>query len=197
MAERVCPFWVGFILVSPIRKLWQNPDKILRPYVKEGMQVLDIGCAMGFFSLPLARMVGREGKVVCVDLQEKMIAYLQKRASKADLSERIETRMCTEKSLGLTGLEEKIDFILASAVVHEVPEPDTFFSQVHNALSPNGQFLVLEPKGHVSLADFKNTMDIAQASGFEKISNPPIKRCHTVLLEKNKESVLRNPGIME
>jgi len=58
MAEKVCPVWVGYLLASPIRKLFQNPPKILSPYVENGMKVLDIGCVMGFFSLPLARMVG-------------------------------------------------------------------------------------------------------------------------------------------
>jgi 2-polyprenyl-3-methyl-5-hydroxy-6-metoxy-1,4-benzoquinol methylase len=58
MAEHVCPFWVGYLLLSPVRKLITNPDRILRPYVKPGMRVLDAGTAMGFFSLPLARAVG-------------------------------------------------------------------------------------------------------------------------------------------
>ena len=67
MAERVCPVWVGYFLTSPIRKLFQNPQKILSPYVENGMKVLDIGC--GFFSLPLAQMVGSKGKAISVDVQ--------------------------------------------------------------------------------------------------------------------------------
>ena len=70
MAKRVCPVWIGYLLASPIRKLFQNPKKILYHYVKEGMMVLDIGCAMGFFSLPLSEMVGSKGKVICVDVQK-------------------------------------------------------------------------------------------------------------------------------
>jgi 2-polyprenyl-3-methyl-5-hydroxy-6-metoxy-1,4-benzoquinol methylase len=58
MAQRVCPIWVGYLLASPVRKLYQNPKKILGAYVREGMKILDIGCAMGFFSLPLAEMTG-------------------------------------------------------------------------------------------------------------------------------------------
>jgi len=51
MAEHRCPVWVGYFLASGLRKLLQNPVKILSPYVKRNMTVLDIGCAMGFFSL--------------------------------------------------------------------------------------------------------------------------------------------------
>jgi len=43
---------------------------------------LDIGSAMGFFSLPMAKMVGAEGKVVCVDLQQKMLDVLEKKSAK-------------------------------------------------------------------------------------------------------------------
>ena len=98
MAERVCPVWVGYLLASPVRKLFQNPKKILAPYVEDGMKVLDVGCAMGFFSLPLARMIGSNGKVICVDVQEKMIKSLEKRAQKAGLANRIETRVCRHNS---------------------------------------------------------------------------------------------------
>ncbi|QTA83790.1 SAM-dependent methyltransferase domain-containing protein [Desulfonema limicola] len=64
MSKRVCPIWIGYLLLNPIIKLYQNPEKILSPYVSEGMTVLDMGCAMGYFSLPLARMVGTGGKVM-------------------------------------------------------------------------------------------------------------------------------------
>ena len=52
MADRVCPWWLGYFLASPIRKLVHDPRSILEAYVKSGMTALDIGCAMGFFSLP-------------------------------------------------------------------------------------------------------------------------------------------------
>jgi ubiquinone/menaquinone biosynthesis C-methylase UbiE len=47
------------------------------------MNVLDVGCGMGFFSLPIARLVGETGRVVCVDLQARMIKCLLRRAKKA------------------------------------------------------------------------------------------------------------------
>ena len=150
MAEKVCPVWVGYLLASPVRKLYQNPKKILGSYVKEGMKVLDIGSAMGFFSLPLAEMVGCNGRVICVDIQEKMIRSLEKRAQKAGLSDRIETRLCENNSLGLDDFKEEIDFALASAVVHEVSDASGFFSEIHKTIKPAGIFLVVEPKGHVS-----------------------------------------------
>jgi ubiquinone/menaquinone biosynthesis C-methylase UbiE len=185
MANRVCPFWVGYLLISPLRTLMQNPDKILKPYISLGMTVLDIGCGMGFFSLPLARMTGANGKVICVDVQEKMIISLKKRAKKAGLTDRIETRICHQSSLGLDDLHEEIDFALAFAVVHEIPNTTRFFDETYRALKPTGSLLITEPKGHVSEKDFQRTISIAQQNGFKINDNPSIPRSRTMLLEKS------------
>ena len=49
--NRVCPVELANSFDSKIRKWLQNPRKILSPYIKEGMTVLDIGCGPGFFSM--------------------------------------------------------------------------------------------------------------------------------------------------
>ena len=146
MAEKVCPVWVGYLLASPVRRLFQNPDKILSPYVEDGMTVLDIGCAMGFFSLSAAKMVGPNGKVICMDIQEEMIKSLRKRALKAGVTDRIETRICTQNSLELDDMAEQIDFAFAIAVAHEIPDVSGFFSETYKTLKPGHKFLVIEPK---------------------------------------------------
>ena len=186
MAGRVCPVWVGYLLASPVRKLLENPEKILSPYVKQDMKVLDAGSAMGFFSLPLARMVGPNGKVICVDMQEKMIQSLKKRARKAGLSDRIELRTCSQKSLCLDELKEKIDFALASAVVHEVTDASSFFSEIYEGIKLGGKFLVMEPKGHVTEKDFEVSTSVAVKIGFSVIDNPKIPRSRSVLFEKDR-----------
>ena len=182
--HHVCPVWVGYLLASPLRKLLQPPRKILSPYVKEGMKVLDIGSAMGFFSLPLAKMVGPGGKVICVDLQKKMIEALEKRGQKTGLLPRIKTHLCNEHSLGLDDLDEKIDFALAFAVVHEVPDANNFFSEVYTAIKPGGKVLMAEPKGRVLENDFTISVTIAKRNGFKVIGKPKIGRSYSVLLEK-------------
>lgn len=184
MAKRVCPIWVGYLLINPLRTLIQNPEKVLGPYVAAGMKVLDIGCGMGFFSLPLARIVSSHGKVVCVDVQEQMIKTLKKRAEKSGLTDRIETRVCHRDSLDLDDFNKEIDFALAFAVIHEVSDVHRFFSDVYKVLKPTGKFLIAEPKGHVSKKDFEKTVSITQQSGFTVSKHPKVWRSRTVLLKK-------------
>ena len=184
MAAKVCPAWLGHFLANPIRKLIHPPQKILNPYVKEGMTVLDIGCGMGFFSIPLARMVGTDGKVICVDMQEKMLQGLKKRAQKEGVCTRIETRLCPQHTLGLQDLVEKIDFALVFAVVHEVPDPPRFFAELSAAMIPSGSVLLAEPKGHVSQEEFAITVSIAQQHGFTIVEEPKIFRSRSVVLKE-------------
>jgi predicted O-methyltransferase YrrM len=69
-------------MLIPLRKLQHNPVKILAPYIKPGMKAMDFGPAMGYFSIPLAKLTGTKGKVYCVDIQEKMLEKLKQRAVK-------------------------------------------------------------------------------------------------------------------
>jgi SAM-dependent methyltransferase len=184
MSERVCPWWLGYLLAAPMRKLAQNPAKILSPYVKEGDTVLDAGCAMGFFSLPMAQLVGETGHVVSVDLQDRMIRGLKKRAVRDGVEKRMELRVCTQRSLCVDDLVEKIDFALAFAVVHEVPDAARFLREIHSSLRKDGLFLFSEPTGHVTKNGFDNTLIVAREIGFRVVSFPVIQRSHSAILTK-------------
>ncbi|MBD3278068.1 MAG: methyltransferase domain-containing protein [Candidatus Aegiribacteria sp.] len=169
--KHVCPVWMGYILSSPLRKLIEKPSKRLSPHLEEGMTVIDAGCAMGFYSIPMARMVGPSGRVVCVDLQEKMVRKLFKKAKKKDLHDRIEARVCTSADLNLGDLKGVADFVLAASVVHEVPDAGRFFSQLFSTMREGAKLMVLEPSGHVSRKSFEDTMAAAVEKGYRLLDD--------------------------
>src|SRR5512146_2182493 len=113
MKHMVCPWWLGYLLATPLRRLVQDPATILAPLVREGMTVLEPGPGMGFFTLEAARRVGPRGRVVAVDLQPRMLAGLRRRAVRAGLDTRIETREARADSLGVQDLAGKVDVCLA------------------------------------------------------------------------------------
>ncbi len=184
MAESVCPVWVGYFLASPIRKLYQNPGEILKPYLREGMKVIDIGSAMGFFSIPAAKIVGKDGRVICIDLQKKMLERLEKRAVKAKVLNRLELHECTAESLQINRFENQIDFALAFAVLHEMPDLSIVFKEVNAALKIKSKMLIAEPNGHVTEQNFAGTLNAAKKNGFRIIGHPKIGGSKTALLEK-------------
>jgi ubiquinone/menaquinone biosynthesis C-methylase UbiE len=149
------------------------------------MWVLEIGPGMGFFTLPSARMVAKEGKIVCVDLQEKMIEGLMKRMNKAGLSDRVEARTCTSSSLQIDDLSGKFDLAIAFAVVHEVPDVTNLMSEIYKALKKGGRLLISEPAGHVTEDGFRETIASARSVGFKKLESPTIRRSISQLLAKD------------
>jgi ubiquinone/menaquinone biosynthesis C-methylase UbiE len=184
MAQMVCPWWLGYFLASPIRKLRQHPQRILSPYIKPGITALDIGSGMGYFTIPIAEMVGENGKVIAVDLQPKMINSLIRRAKKAGVDNRIETRVCASDSLGIDNLTGKIDFALTFAVLHEFPSIPQALAQVAKTLKPGGILYIAEPTGHVDKTAFENTIASAIACGLELVESPPVWKSHTAVMRK-------------
>lgn len=178
----VCPWWLGWLLASPLRRLLQDPARILAPHVREGMTVLEPGPGMGFFTLELARRVGPRGRVVAVDVQEQMLAGLLRRARRAGLAERIDARLASGSALGVEDLEGRVDRVVAFAVVHELPDAAAFFRQARRALAPGGQLLLAEPAGHVPAADFEETLRVAERAGFRRLPAPAVRRSLTALL---------------
>ena len=185
MSHAVCPWWIGYFLASPLRRLWQDPHTILSPLVAEGMTALEPGPGMGFFTLELARLVGPHGRVIAVDVQPRMLAALRRRATRRGLAERIETRQISGESLGIADLAGRVDFVLAFAMVHEVPDRARFFAEVAAGLEPGGRVLLAEPRGHVSEALFAKFLQLAAASGLREVSRPVIASSRSAVLTKS------------
>ena len=184
MCHRVCPWWLGYFLISPLRRIGQQPRNILLPYVDDGHTVLEPGAGMGFFTLELARLVGPSGRVIALDVQPKMLKALKRRARKAGLLDRIDARLVAPNSLGVRDLSGSVDFTLAFAVVHELPDASLFFHEAAMASKPGGLLLLAEPKGHVKETDFANELQAASQAGFELQSHPTIKRSYTAVFRK-------------
>jgi ubiquinone/menaquinone biosynthesis C-methylase UbiE len=181
--NRVCPVELANSLDNKIRRWLQNPQEILAPYVKEGMTVLDIGCGPGFFSIEMAKMVGKSGNVISADLQEGMLEKLSYKIKGTELEERIKRVKCDKDKINIS---ERVDFILAFYMVHEVPDKNTFFKQLKSILSEKGQFLLVEPKlFHVFRKEFELTTKIAENNGFKIYQGPKLLFSWTAILKNS------------
>jgi ubiquinone/menaquinone biosynthesis C-methylase UbiE len=179
--NRVCPVELANSLSSRIRKWLQNPQKILSPYVKEGMTVLDIGCGPGLFSIEMAKMVGKSGKVISADLQDGMLQILRRNIKGTELEERIKLVKCDKDKINVS---DRVDLILAFYMVHEVPDKNSFFKELKNNLNEKGQFLLIEPKlFHVSEEEFNLTTIIAETNGFKIYQGPKLPFSWSAILK--------------
>lgn len=185
MGHRVCPWWLGYLLASPLRRLMQDPAAIVGPYVREGMTVLEPGPGMGFFTLEMARRVGPSGRVVAVDVQPRMLTGLMRRVGKAGLAPRVDVRLAQADSMGLQDLAGTVDFTLAMAVVHEMPSASRLFKEAAAAMKPGATLLLAEPSGHVKEYLFAEELKAAVDAGFTVAERPTVRRSLAVLLTRN------------
>ena len=185
MSKRVCPWWLGYFLLIPLRRWRQDPEAILAPYAKPGMTVLEPGPGMGYFTLELLRRVGPSGRVVAVDIQQKMLERLKQRARKAGLVERLDARLALEEAMGIADLTGKVDLTVAFFVVHEMPSAKDFFVEVAAASKRGAHLLFAEPSGHVKTQEFEAEVKEAIEAGFAVVDHLAIRGSQTVLLRRN------------
>ncbi len=179
--KHVCPRWLCFTFDNVFRKLLQDPYKILQPYIKEGDTVMDVGPGIGYFTIPLAEMVGDSGRVIAADIQQEMLNAIRKRAQRANVLQRVELQMASSGSLGV---KTKLDFILAFWMVHEVPAKVRFFAELHSLLKDDGRFLMVEPKFHVTKAKFAQSVHLALKTEFTLGHSPHIFLSESALFIK-------------
>jgi ubiquinone/menaquinone biosynthesis C-methylase UbiE len=174
----VCPWWLAPSLDNLLRRLAQNPDRLLSGLVSEGQAVLDIGCGPGYFTIPLAHRVGERGQVVAIDLQEEMLEIVRRKAIREGLSDRIKLHNAEPGALGVSG---RFDFALAFWMLHEVPDQGALLSQVRSLLKPGGSLLIVEPRLHVSAPAFQKTVVIALQAGFTPVRQVKVSLSRAVL----------------
>ncbi len=170
--QRVCPARLAWTLDNRIRRWLQDPRRILAPYVRAGMSVLDLGCGSGFFAVEMARLVGASGRVIAADVQDGMLRQLEAKIRGTEFEGRIVLHRCREDRIGVAG---PLDAALAFYVIHEVPDPAKTFAELGTILTAGGTLLVVEPKYvHVSKRDFSRTVETALSLGFELRDEPAV-----------------------
>jgi ubiquinone/menaquinone biosynthesis C-methylase UbiE len=177
--SKICPVEKAGGLDNSVRRFLQNPQKLLKPFICEGMTVLDLGCGPGFFSIEIAKLLGNSGKVIAADLQNGMLEKVYKKIRGTDLEHRVELHKCQSDKIGVS---EKVDFVLAFYMIHEVPDHDRLFGELKSILKPDGQLYIIEPKFHVTKKEFEKMVDNLKGIGFEIVDRPKVFFSRTVLL---------------
>lgn len=181
--NKVCPVERAGGLDNWIRRFLQNPKKILRPFIRDGMTILDVGCGPGFFTIEMAKMLNGSGKIIAVDLQEGMLEKIRGKIKGTDFEQRIELHKCEKDNINVT---ENVDFILAFYMVHEVPDEEKLFSELLSVLKPGGKILIVEPNFHVSKKTFEKMINKLTDLGFKVIGRPNVFFSRSVVVTNKK-----------
>lgn len=129
-------------LIRPEREEEERASESFKQLkLTEGMKVCDLGCGNGYWTLPMARVVGESGEVYAVDIQREMLQKLRQRSSKYKL-DNIEPVLGKVDDPNLPA--NKLDLVLMVDVYHEFSHPESMLWGIRRSLNPKGVVALLE-----------------------------------------------------
>lgn len=143
MAHKFDPHHAGR-LEDPERKKFLDPSRVLAPLkLSPGMHVADVGCGIGYFTLPLAAAVGEKGKVLAIDTSKELLARAEENLRAAGMAN-VEFITSAETSIPLP--DGAVDATFLANVLHEVERRPAFLREIRRLLPASGAMLVVEWK---------------------------------------------------
>jgi len=138
MERRFDPDYREALLSARRRERWDPMRFLARLDVQAGQTVLDLGCGPGFWTLPLAEIVGPAGTVWALDVSQEMIDTLTARHPPPQV------RPLRGELPAIDLADGSVDWIWAAFVFHEVEPPQRLAAEMRRVTRPGGQVAVLD-----------------------------------------------------
>jgi SAM-dependent methyltransferase len=131
------------LLEPPDREAWQKPDQVMDAlHVAEGTTVADVGAGGGWFTMRLARRVGRHGRVYAVDVQRLMIEAIRRRIEREGLTTHVTLVLGEPADPKLPS--NALDAVLIVDAFHEMADPVLLLKNVARTLRPQGRIGIID-----------------------------------------------------
>lgn len=155
------------MLLNPLRRLTQTPEDAMQAFgVSEGDTVLELGPGPGYFSIEASRVVGPEGRVLCVDLQPGMLSILGERLREAGATN---ARRLLGDATKLPLADMSVDRAYLVTVIGEVPDRPAAIAELRRVLKPGGVLAFSETFGDPDYILMDWLEDLCGAYGFERL----------------------------
>ena len=145
MSPRYDAEWIGNMLDTESRLGGVSPKGFLKDIgLRSGDTVVDVGCGPGFMTLPAAELVGPSGQVYAVDIEQRMLDLVGKRAADAGLDN---VTTVFNAGLGMSVPDGVADFALCGLVLHYCPDEagrESLVRDIHRMMKPGGRILFIE-----------------------------------------------------
>ncbi len=162
------PAFIGHFLDSDIRRALQPPSPIVeRSGIRDGMQVLELGCGSGAYTTTVARAVGNCGRVCALDIQPAMLEQLQAKLDRPENQDIRNVQLFENSAYELPFDDETFDVVYTITVLQEIPEPGRALAEARRVLKPNGKLAVTEWLPDPDYPFMSTTVKLGHSAGFE------------------------------
>lgn len=170
--------------LDAIFRLGEHPETVVEPYINKGQVVADLGCGWGHYSFVLANLVGPEGKVYAVDLDEKCIRVIQKKVDKKGYHN-IEAYAVSASDLGFIN-DHSVDFVFANGLLCSMAsDRQLAVSEMKRILKPAGKAYLNvgspSPLSYIGEAEWDEIL-----RGFDVVSSGPNNRIWALVSVKQE-----------
>jgi ubiquinone/menaquinone biosynthesis C-methylase UbiE len=120
-------------------KLWLDgnaPEVLSEIGIGEGQSVLDFGCGSGTYSIPVAKLVGKNGRVYSLDVSQSALKKLSSRAESEGLDNIVTLLSAGKPEIPID--VESLNHVLLIDVLQEIPDKERLFEEIHRVLKPGG-----------------------------------------------------------
>ena len=109
--------------------------------LNEGARLADIGCGIGYFSIPAADVIGPQGIVFALDVSKEMIEELDKKIEENGI-ENIRTVITDKYNFKLK--DNSVSYAFICTVLHEIEDGMAFINETKRILALGGKIAVVE-----------------------------------------------------
>jgi ubiquinone/menaquinone biosynthesis C-methylase UbiE len=139
---------VHFAMMSLVHEtlygLFRDPYKALSAAgLQPGQRVLEVGCGPGFFTVPAAKIAGREGSLHALDINPLAVKRAQQKVDKEGVGN-VKVVMADAAQTGLP--DQSFDLIFLFGFSHSVGHMEDILAELYRLLKPNG---VLSTEGRL------------------------------------------------
>lgn len=170
--------------LDPISRIGEHPIRVVEPHIHKGHVVADLGCGWGYYSFVLAGLVGAEGKVFAIDLDETCIKSIQKKTAKKGIHN-IDARAVSAARLGFID-DQSVDLVFANGLLCSMSEDRQLaVSEMKRILKPAGKaYIAVGSPSPLSYLDQAEWEEILR--GFTIEASAPKNRLWTLVSLKQE-----------
>jgi ubiquinone/menaquinone biosynthesis C-methylase UbiE len=123
------------------RELLPSEQTLINLDLREGEIMADIGCGIGYFTIPASKIVGKNGKIFPMDISPEMLQDVAIKINENKVSN-VAIILTEENDLKLK--DNAVTFASISFVLHEADKKESFLNKIKRILSPDGKIAIVE-----------------------------------------------------